>query len=179
MSTSDFDLDSPTDATGAPAATAPNIERGVAAIQAVVKTLPDAPGVYRMLDGGDQVLYVGKAGSLKKRVASYTQPARVSHRIFRMISETRRMEIVTTQSEVEALLLESNLIKRLRPRFNILLRDDKSFPFILIRGDHAFPQLVKHRGGRNRPGDYFGPFASAGAVDRTLTALQKAFLIRN
>ncbi|MGB1006842.1 MAG: excinuclease ABC subunit UvrC, partial [Thalassobaculaceae bacterium] len=183
MSSSDFDLDSHPDvavAAGAAAATtAPNIQRGVAVIQAVVKTLPNAPGVYRMLDGTDQVLYVGKAGSLKKRVASYTQPARVSHRIFRMVSETRRMEIVTTQSEVEALLLESNLIKRLRPRFNILLRDDKSFPFILIRGDHAFPQLVKHRGGRNRPGDYFGPFASAGAVDRTLTALQKAFLIRN
>ena len=181
MSTSDFDLDPHDDARtdGAATATTPNIERGVAVIQAVVKTLPNGPGVYRMLDGGDQVLYVGKAGSLKKRVASYTQPARVSHRIFRMVSETRRMEIVTTQSEVEALLLESNLIKRLRPRFNILLRDDKSFPFILIRGDHDFPQLVKHRGGRNRQGDYFGPFASAGAVDRTLTALQKAFLIRN
>ena len=157
----------------------PDIKRGVATIQAVVKTLPNGPGVYRMIGGRDQVLYVGKAGNLKKRVQAYTQLARIGHRIFRMVSETTRMEIVTTQSEVEALLLESNLIKRLKPRFNVLLRDDKSFPFIHIRDDHAFPPLLKHRGARTDKGDYFGPFASAGSVNRTLTALQKAFLIRN
>ena len=157
----------------------PNIKHGVAIIQDVVKTLPNGPGVYRMIGGRDQVLYVGKAGNLKKRVQAYTQPARIGHRIFRMVSETLRMEIVTTQSEVEALLLESNLIKRLKPRYNVLLRDDKSFPFIHIRSDHSFPPLVKHRGARKDKGDYFGPFASAGSVNRTLTALQKAFLIRN
>jgi len=157
----------------------PDIERGVKVIQTQVKLLPNAPGVYRMLDHADDVLYVGKARNLKKRVANYTFPAKLPHRIFRMVSETVRMEFVRTHTEVEALLLESNLIKKLRPRFNVLLRDDKSFPYILLTGDHEWPQLVKHRGARSRKGDYFGPFASAGAVNRTITALQRAFLIRN
>ncbi|WP_051284695.1 excinuclease ABC subunit UvrC [Nisaea denitrificans] len=156
-----------------------DIARGVKVIQQQVKVLPNAPGVYRMLDAAGDVLYVGKAQSLKKRVANYTFPAKLPHRIFRMVSETMRMEFVRTHTEVEALLLESNLIKKLRPRFNVLLRDDKSFPYILLTGDHDWPQLVKHRGARNRKGDYFGPFASAGAVNRTITALQRAFLIRN
>ncbi|WP_193171715.1 excinuclease ABC subunit UvrC [Nisaea nitritireducens] len=156
-----------------------DITRGVRVIQQQVKLLPNAPGVYRMMDAAGDVLYVGKAQSLKKRVANYTFPAKLPHRIFRMVSETMRMEFVRTHTEVEALLLESNLIKKLRPRFNVLLRDDKSFPYILLTGDHDWPQLVKHRGARNRKGDYFGPFASAGAVNRTITALQRAFLIRN
>jgi len=159
--------------------TVPDIEAGVAAIRDHVRTLPNGPGVYRMLDDGGEVLYVGKARSLKKRVTNYTHPAKLPHRIFRMVSETRRMEFVTTHTEVEALLLESNLIKRLRPRFNVLMRDDKSFPHILMTGDHTYPQITKHRGARNRRGDYFGPFASAGAVNRTITALQRAFLLRN
>jgi excinuclease ABC subunit C len=157
----------------------PDIARGVSVIEAQVRTLGGGPGVYRMLDEAGEVLYVGKAHNLKKRVGSYAYPAKLSHRIFRMVSETVAMEVVTTHTEVEALLLESNLIKRLRPRFNVLLRDDKSFPFILVTGDHDWPQLVKHRGAQNRKGDYFGPFASAGAVNRTITALQRAFLIRN
>ena len=156
-----------------------DIARGVKVIQQQVRLLPNAPGVYRMMDAVGDVLYVGKAQSLKKRVANYTFPAKLPHRIFRMVSETMRMEFVRTHTEVEALLLESNLIKKLRPRFNVLLRDDKSFPYILLTGDHDWPQLVKHRGARNRKGDYFGPFASAGAVNRTITALQRAFLIRN
>jgi excinuclease ABC subunit C len=159
--------------------TTPDIEAGVSAIKAHVRTLPSAPGVYRMLDEAGEVLYVGKARNLKRRVVNYTHPAKLPHRIFRMISETRRMEFVTTHTEVEALLLESNLIKKLRPRFNVLLRDDKTFPHILMTGDHAFPQLAKHRGARKRKGDYFGPFASAGSVNRTITALQRAFLLRN
>ena len=159
--------------------TVPDIERGIAVIRDQVRTLPNAPGVYRMLDANGDVLYVGKARSLKKRVVNYTHPAKLPHRIFRMISETSAMEIVRTHTEVEALLLESNLIKRLKPRFNVLLRDDKSFPHILLTGDHAYPQIAKHRGARNRKGQYFGPFASAGAVNRTITALQRAFLLRN
>ena len=159
--------------------TTPNIELGVTTIRDHVRTLPNAPGVYRMMDEAGEVLYVGKARSLKKRVANYTHPAKLEHRIFRMVSETRRMEFVTTHTEVEALLLESNLIKRLRPRFNVLLRDDKTFPHIMMTGDHPFPQLAKHRGARKRKGDYFGPFASAGSVNRTITALQRAFLLRN
>ena len=134
-----------------------DIARGVKVIQQQVKLLPNAPGVYRMMDAVGDVLYVGKAQSLKKRVANYTFPAKLPHRIFRMVSETMRMEFVRTHTEVEALLLESNLIKKLRPRFNVLLRDDKSFPYILLTGDHDWPQLVKHRGARNRKGDYFGP----------------------
>ncbi|MGH2341247.1 excinuclease ABC subunit UvrC [Segnochrobactraceae bacterium EtOH-i3] len=152
---------------------------GAARIADFVKRLPDAPGVYRMLDGAGDVLYVGKARNLKKRVVNYTRPEALSIRIARMIHATVTMEFIVTRTETEALLLEANLIKRLRPRFNVLLRDDKSFPYILIARDHPAPVLLKHRGARTRKGDYFGPFASAGAVGRTLNALQKAFLIRS
>ena len=152
---------------------------GAAVIHAVWKTLPNGPGVYRMIDSAGDVLYVGKARSLKKRVASYARGVGHSNRIARMIAETTAMEFLTTETETEALLLEANLIKQLKPRFNVLLRDDKSFPYILITGDHVSPQLTKHRGARNRPGDYFGPFASVWAVNRTLNALQRAFLLRS
>lgn len=152
---------------------------GAARIADFVKRLPDAPGVYRMLDAAGDVLYVGKARNLKKRVVNYTRPDVLSIRIARMIHATATMEFIVTRTETEALLLEANLIKRLRPRFNVLLRDDKSFPYILIARDHPAPVLLKHRGARTRKGDYFGPFASAGAVGRTLNALQKAFLIRS
>jgi excinuclease ABC subunit C len=152
--------------------------RGVGVIRAKVKNLPNSPGCYRMMNAKGDVLYVGKAKDLKKRVTSYTLPARQPNRILRMIAETTAMEFVTTHTEVEALLLEANLIKRFMPRYNVLLRDDKSFPYILITGDHPAPQLAKHRGARNRPGEYFGPFASAGAVNRTIIALQRAFLLR-
>src|SRR5882762_2932281 len=152
---------------------------GVEAVRAVVKTLPPRPGVYRMLDAKGDALYVGKARNLKARVANYINVVDLSNRLRRMIAETAAMEIVVTHTEVEALLLESNLIKRLMPRYNILLRDDKSFPFIEITGDHDFPQLNKHRGPRNPKAEYFGPFASAGAVKRTLIALQRAFLLRS
>ncbi|MGP1397373.1 MAG: excinuclease ABC subunit UvrC [Inquilinaceae bacterium] len=160
-----------------PPATAPG--RGVAVIQGYLKTLPNAPGVYRMLNAAGDALYVGKARSLRKRVTSYTQTGKQPARLLRMISETTSMEFVVTRSEVEALLLEANLIKRLRPRYNVLLRDDKTFPHILIATDHAFAQILKHRGAEKRPGRYFGPFASAGAVGRTITALQRAFMLRN
>jgi excinuclease ABC subunit C len=153
--------------------------RGADVIAHFVRRLPLGPGVYRMLDGEGNVLYVGKARSLKKRVTSYTRLQGQSNRILRMIMATATMEFVTTGTETEALLLEANLIKRLRPRFNVLLRDDKSFPYILVTGDHEAPALVKHRGSRRRKGSYFGPFASAGAVNRTINALQKAFLLRN
>ncbi|MGH6875816.1 MAG: excinuclease ABC subunit UvrC [Rhizomicrobium sp.] len=152
---------------------------GPALIRGYVKTLPDAPGVYRMLDAKGNVLYVGKARSLRKRVASYVKTGGHIDRIARMIADTAEMLFVTTASETEALLLESNLIKRLKPRFNVSFRDDKSFPNILLRGDHPFPQLLKHRGARATKGVYFGPFASAGAVNRTLSALQRAFLLRS
>ncbi len=152
---------------------------GVALIAAAARTLPNAPGVYRMMSAGGDVLYVGKARSLKKRVHSYSRIGGQTNRIARMIAATAAMEFVRTRTETEALLLEANLIKRLRPRFNVLLRDDKSFPYILITGDHAAPAIMKHRGARKRSGRYFGPFASAGAVDRTINALQKAFLIRS
>ncbi|MEO8667424.1 MAG: excinuclease ABC subunit UvrC [Bauldia sp.] len=151
---------------------------GAEVIADLVKRLPNGPGVYRMIDAKGVVLYVGKARSLKKRVQSYTRIAGQSGRIARVIEATASMEFVSTRTETEALLLEANLIKRLRPRFNVLLRDDKSFPYILITGEHAAPQIVKHRGARSRPGTYFGPFASAGAVGRTINALQRAFLIR-
>jgi excinuclease ABC subunit C len=151
---------------------------GTEIIRQVVKSLPNAPGVYRMIDAQGEALYVGKARSLKKRVTNYTLTSKLPVRLQRMVAETRSMEIVRTHTEVEALLLESNLIKRLRPRFNVLLRDDKSFPYILLTGDHRYPQIVKHRGSRARKGGYYGPFASAGAVDRTVTALQRAFLLR-
>ena len=155
------------------------IKDGLAVIGGYLKTLPSLPGVYRMLDDRGEALYVGKAGNLKKRVSSYTQAGRQPARLLRMIAETRAMEFVVTGSEVEALLLEANLIKKLRPRYNVLLRDDKTFPHILLTGDHPFPQITKHRGAERRKGSYFGPFASAGAVNRTITALQRAFLLRN
>jgi excinuclease ABC subunit C len=152
---------------------------GAERIAAYLKTLPDAPGVYRMLNAAGDVLYVGKAKSLKKRVSSYAQGRVHSERLTRMIAETAEMLFVTTASETEALLLESNLIKRLKPRYNVSYRDDKSFPNILLREDHDFPQLLKHRGARTTKGVYFGPFASAGAVNRTLNTLQRAFLLRS
>jgi excinuclease ABC subunit C len=157
----------------------PDLEAGVAAIRATVKLLKPAPGVYRMCDARGEVLYVGKARSLKARVANYTQIAQLSGRLQRMVSQTRSMEIVTTSSEAEALLLEAQLIKRFRPPFNVLLRDDKSFPFILLRADHAYPRIHKHRGARRAKGNYYGPFASAGSVNTTLNALQKLFLLRS
>ncbi|TDH38910.1 excinuclease ABC subunit UvrC [Pseudohoeflea suaedae] len=152
--------------------------KGAEVIQAFVKHLPNQPGVYRMMNGDGDVLYVGKARSLKKRVTNYAQGRGHSNRITRMIRETANMEFVTTRTETEALLLEANLIKRLKPRFNVLMRDDKSFPYILITGNHEAPAIYKHRGARARKGDYFGPFASAGAVGRTINSLQRAFLLR-
>lgn len=152
---------------------------GRAAIAEAVRLAPLSPGVYRMMNADGDVLYVGKAKSVKKRLASYTRPTGHDGRITRMIAATSVVEIISTQTESEALLLEANLIKQLRPRFNVLLRDDKSFPYILITGDHWAPQMMKHRGAQTRRGRYFGPFASVGAVNRTITALQRAFLIRS
>jgi excinuclease ABC subunit C len=157
----------------------PDLEAGIAAIRATVKTLPVRPGVYRMLDTKGDVLYVGKARALKSRVTNYTQVARLTKRLQRMVSQTRSMAIVTTNTEAEALLLEAQLIKRYRPPYNVLLRDDKSFPFIFLREDHEFPRVQKHRGARRGKGQYYGPFASAGSVTRTLNALQKLFLLRS
>ncbi len=153
--------------------------KGADRIAAYLKTLPDAPGVYRMLNAAGEVLYVGKAKSLKKRVTAYATGRLHSDRLIRMVSDTAEMVFVTTASEIEALLLESNLIKRLKPRYNVSYRDDKSFPNILLREDHAYPQLLKHRGAKTTKGVYFGPFASAGAVNRTLNTLQRAFLLRS
>jgi excinuclease ABC subunit C len=157
----------------------PDLEAGVAAIRGVARTLPVRPGVYRMLDARGDVLYVGKARALKSRVTQYTQVARQPKRLLRMISQTRAMQIVTTHSEAEALLLEAQLIKRYRPPYNVLLRDDKSFPFILLREDHDFPRVQLHRGARRIKGQYYGPFASAGSVRNTLNSLQKLFLLRS
>src|ERR1700754_2624701 len=153
---------------------------GHAAIENAVRLAPTSPGVYRMLNAANDVLYVGRARKARKRLSSYArvsapQPAR----ILRMIAATVTVEIISTTTETEALLLEANLIKQWRPRFNVQLRDDKSFPYILISGDHWAPQILKHRGAQSRPGRYFGPFASAGAVNRTITALQRAFLVRS
>ena len=152
---------------------------GRAAILRLTKLAPSAPGVYRMIDAHGDVLYVGKAKNIKKRVTAYARPTGHDSRIARMIAATATLEFVSTKTETEALLLEANLIKRLRPRFNVLLRDDKSFPFILITSDHWAPQILKHRGARTRPGQYYGPFASAGAVNRTINALERAFLLRS
>ena len=160
-------------------ADAPDLEAGVKAIREVLKTLPVRPGVYRMQDAKGDVLYVGKARALKNRVTNYTQVTKLPKRLQRMVSQTRAMTIVTTRTEAEALLLEAQLIKRFRPPYNVLLRDDKSFPFILLREDHPFPQVRKHRGARRAKGQYFGPFASAGSVTSTLNALQKLFLLRS
>ncbi|MEP3630361.1 MAG: excinuclease ABC subunit UvrC [Hyphomicrobiales bacterium] len=155
------------------------LKTGAAIIADFVTRLPNAPGVYRMINDEGDVLYVGKARSLKKRVSNYTKPNGLSTRIIRMVQATATMEFVTTKTETEALLLEANLIKRFRPRFNVLLRDDKSFPYILISKDHEAPQITKHRGARQRKGRYFGPFAAAWAVDKTINSLQKAFLLRS
>lgn len=156
-----------------------SVQRGTEVIKRFWTTLPNAPGVYRMLDGKGDVLYVGKAKSLKSRVGSYARGQAHSNRIARMIGETAGMEFVTTATETEALLLEANLIKQLKPRYNVLLRDDKSLPYILLTADHEAPQIVKHRGARKRKGDYYGPFASVWAVNRTVNALQRAFLLRS
>jgi len=152
---------------------------GEDAIARYARHAPASPGVYRMIDARGEVLYVGKAKNIKKRILAYRRPQAHPTRIARMIAATAAIEFVSTATETEALLLEANLIKRLRPRFNVLLRDDKSFPYILISGDRTAPQILKHRGARNRPGDYFGPFASVWAVNRTITALERAFLIRS
>jgi excinuclease ABC subunit C len=152
---------------------------GRALIASHAKLAPPSPGVYRMIDAGGDVLYVGKAKNIRKRIIAYTRPTGYDPRIERMIAATASLEFVSTATETEALLLEANLIKRLRPRFNVLLRDDKSFPYILITADHWAPQILKHRGGRNRDGNYYGPFASVWAVNRTITALQRAFLLRS
>ena len=160
-------------------ADAPDLQTGVAAIRNVLKTLPHKPGVYRMHDARGDVLYVGKARALKNRVNNYVQIDRLPNRLRRMVALTRSMTIVTTNSEAEALLLEAQLIKRYRPAYNVLLRDDKSFPFILLRADHKFPRIQKHRGARRHKGQYYGPFASAGSVNQTLNALEKLFLLRS
>ncbi len=152
---------------------------GIDVIRELIRRLPNAPGVYRMMNPAGDVLYVGKARSLKKRVGNYAQGRFHTRGIARMVRETAAMEFVVTRTETEALLLEANLIKRFRPRFNVLMRDDKSFPYILITDDHPSPGIYKHRGARTRKGTYFGPFASAGAVDRTIHAMQRAFLLRS
>lgn len=160
--------------------TAPGaLKHGIEVIAGFAKHLPGKPGVYRMFDTAGEVLYVGKAKNLKNRVTAYARGMAHTNAVARMIAETANMEFVTTGTETEALLLESNLIKQLRPRYNVLLRDDKSFPYILLSGDHEAPQIAKHRGSRQRKGDYFGPFASVWAVERTIDALQKAFLLRS
>jgi excinuclease ABC subunit C len=153
--------------------------KGVAVIEAAMETMPANPGVYRMLDDKGNALYVGKARNLKRRVLNYTQIGRLSERLRRMVSETVTMEIVTTHTEAEALLLEANLIKRLKPRFNIVLRDDKSYPWLMLTEDHPYPQITKHRGARTRKASYYGPFASAWAVNQTVTAMQRVFLLRS
>lgn len=156
-----------------------SIENGIDVIRSAAKKLPETPGVYRMLDIDGEVLYVGKAKSLKKRVVTYANISKLPNRLKRMVAETSKMEFVHTHTEVEALLLESNLIKKFRPRFNVLLRDDKSFPYIALTMDKTYPQLIKHRGAKAKTTEYYGPFASAGAVNRTITALQRAFMLRN
>ena len=162
-----------------PPETEPETPKGVAVIEAAMATMPANPGVYRMLDHKGDALYVGKARSLKRRVLSYTQIGRLSERLRRMVSETVAMEVITTHTEAEALLLEANLIKRLKPRFNIVLRDDKSYPWLMLTEDHPYPQIAKHRGARLRKGSYYGPFASAWAVNQTVTAMQRVFLLRS
>ncbi len=156
-----------------------SLAAGRDAIVHAIKEAPSRPGVYRMIDGRGDVLYVGKAKNIKKRIGAYARPTGLDTRIERMIAQTRTLEFVVTRTETEALLLEANLIKRLRPRFNVTLRDDKSFPYILITSDHWAPQILKHRGARSRPGQYYGPFASVWAVNRTVNALQRAFLLRS
>src|ERR1700677_4874117 len=156
-----------------------SLAAGRAAIVHYAKLAPSSPGVYRMFDARGDVLYVGKAKNIKKRVSAYARPTGLDTRIERMVAATRKLEFVVTRTETEALLLEANLIKRLRPRFNVVLRDDKSFPYIVITSDHWAPQILKHRGAHTRPGHYYGPFASVWAVNRTVNALQRAFLLRS
>lgn len=156
-----------------------SLDRGIQIIRDYVKMLPDSPGVYRMLNPKGDVLYVGKARSLNKRVSSYTQPNRLPNRLKRMVSETTQMEFIHTHTEAEALLLESNLIKKFRPPFNVLFKDDKSYPYICITANHEFPQILKHRGTQEKKGDYYGPFADARSVNHTIIALQRAFQLRN
>ena len=156
-----------------------SVKAGAAAIRGFWKHAPKGPGVYRMIGEDHEVLYVGKAKSVRKRIASYMRPSGHTNRIARMIALTNSMVFLSTATETEALLLETNLIKQLKPRFNVLMRDDKSFPYILVTGDHAAPQITKHRGARTRKGDYYGPFASVWAVNRTLNALERAFLLRS
>ena len=154
------------------------IPTGVGIIETALETMPGYPGVYRMLDAKGDALYVGKARNLKKRVVSYTQISRLPERLRRMVAATAAMEILTTHTEAEALLLEANLIKRLQPRYNILLRDDKSYPWLMLTEDHDFPQIAKHRGAQVRRGSYWGPFASVWSVNQTVQALQRVFLLR-
>jgi excinuclease ABC subunit C len=172
------DIPDTLDDLNAPAAATPAPQTGPDIIAGYVRNLPTAPGVYRMLDSAGEVIYVGKARSLKSRVSNYVRTGNHTNRIARMIASTASMEFVTVRTDAEALLLEANLIKRFRPRYNVVLRDDKSFPFIVLTRDHPTPQLAKHRGARTKKGDYFGPFASAGAVNRTINMLQRAFLLR-
>jgi excinuclease ABC subunit C len=171
----------PSEPTTAPApdAAAPAPVKGAAVIEAALANLPLSPGVYRMLDAAGDALYVGKARSLRKRVGSYIQSGRLDERLRRMVAETCALEVVTTHTEAEALLLEANLIKRLKPRFNIVLRDDKSYPWLMLAEDHPFPQVAKHRGAHTRRGTYWGPFASAWAVNQTVTAMERVFLLRS
>ncbi len=169
----------PQEETAAPEPARRSLVAGIAVIREALKTMTGTAGVYCMLDRKGEALYVGKAKNLKSRVQNYTHGAGLSNRLARMIAETAALEVVGTSTEAEALLLECNMIKRLMPRFNVLLRDDKSFPLIHITADHAFPQITKHRGAKSGSGSYFGPFASAGAVNRTLVSLQKAFLLRS
>ncbi len=171
--------DQPSDEAFIPRGPGTALDRGAELIRTAARGLPGRPGVYRMLDAMGEALYVGKARDLRKRVSTYAQIQKLPNRLRRMVAQTASLEIVSTHTEVEALLLESNLIKRLTPRYNLVLRDDKSFPNILLTGDHPFPQVSKHRGAKSRKGEYFGPFASAGAVNRTITTLQKAFLLRS
>jgi excinuclease ABC subunit C len=154
------------------------IGRGLGVIEAAITAMPEIPGVYRMLDQKGNAVYVGKARNLKRRVMSYTHVSRLSERLRQMVDETASMEVITTHTEAEALLLEANLIKRLKPRFNIVLRDDKSYPWLTLTEDHSFPQISKHRGAHTRKASYYGPFASAWAVNQTITAMQRVFLLR-
>ncbi len=162
-----------------PSGAAASIQHGADAIRRAWEHAPGGPGVYRMIAANGEVLYVGKAKNVRKRIASYMRPLSQTNRIARMVALTASMVFVSTGTETEALLLETNFIKQMKPRFNVLMRDDKSFPFILLTGDHPAPQITKHRGGRSRKGTYFGPFASVWAVNRTLNALQRAFLLRS